>query len=151
MEELWEDLLDNAAFSLFAIHSSLEDHALAYAINHTCRLRLRRTEKDHELDRKSGFVVFSWNDRQRYREWTLFRNPGWEAATIPSGGLFAAEPARNRRYLIHEKKEVDYFIKLEGEAQGVGIMPDLLSIRGVATAYRLQATDLKSRHNLILY
>lgn len=151
MDDIWEDLLDEATFSLFAIHSSLEDHSLAYYLNRSFGLRLRRTEKDHELEREGSFVAFNWKDHRNFREWTLFRNPGWESTASVSGGLFADEPSRNRRFLVPEKKEVDYFLKLEGEEQGMRILPGLLSTPKVATAYRLQAADLKSRHNLIMY
>lgn len=151
MEEIWEDLLDDTEFSLFAIHSNLEDYALAYAVNQSCGLKLKRTPKDLELDREGSFVVFSWQDHRHFRQWMLFRNPGWESATGRLAGLFTDEPARNRRYLIPEKREVDYFLKLEGDEHEVKVLPALLSIPGVTTAYRLEASELKSRHNLILF
>jgi len=46
MEDLWEDLLDETEFSLFAIHTNLEDYALAYALNKTFGLHLKRTHED---------------------------------------------------------------------------------------------------------
>jgi len=151
MEEIWEDLLDESMFSLFAIHSNLEDHTLAYALNEACGLKLKRTSKGLEFDHEVSFVVFDWKDQRNYRDWTLFRNPGWETAASPSGGLFADEPARNRRYLIPEKREVDYFLKMDGEEQDIRILPALLSTPRVTTAYRLQASELRSRHNLVMF
>jgi hypothetical protein len=151
LEVLWEDLLDATAFSLFAIHSNAEDYILAYALNQCCGLRLQRTPEDLELDQKGFYVVFNWRDETCYREWTLFRNPGREALPSPSEGLFMDEPTMNRPFLIPEKREVDYFLKLEGEEQGLRILPQLLSIPKVITAYRLDSSELKSRHNLITF
>lgn len=149
LEDFWEDLLDETTFSLFAIHSNLEDYALAYALNTSCDLRLERTERELELETLGFFVTFHWKDQDHYREWTLFRNPGVEATAGPSEGLFIHEPSMNRPYLIPERKEVDYFLKLEGEEQGVQILPDLLATPKVITAYRVETTKLKSKYNLI--
>ena len=149
LEDFWEDLLDETTFSLFAIHSNLEDHALAYALNKSCDLRLKRTEKDLELETQGFFVTFHWKDQGNYREWTLFRNPGLEATAGPSEGLFSHETSMNRPYLIPERKEIDYFLKLEGEEQGVQILPGLLSAPKVITAYRIETSKLKSKYNLI--
>ena len=149
LEEFWEDLLDETTFSLFAIHSNLEDYALAYALNKSCGLRLKRTDKDLELDRQGLFVVFHWKDQGNYREWTLFRNPGMEASSGPYEGLFPNEPTMNRPYLIPERKEVDFFLKLDGEEHGLKMLPELLSIPKVITAYRLEVSKLKSKYNLI--
>ena len=134
LEEFWVDLLDETTFSLFAIHSNLEDYALAYAL---------------ELDRQGLFVVFHWKDQGNYREWTLFRNPGMEASSGPYEGLFPNEPTMNRPYLIPERKEVDFFLKLDGEEHGLKMLPELLSIPKVITAYRLEVSKLKSKYNLI--
>lgn len=149
MEELWEDLLDETEFSLFAIHSNLEDYALAYALNSTFGLHLRRTPEDLELDRDGFFVVFEWKDQTSYRDWTLFRNSGVEYGRGSAAGLFKNEPEIKYRCLIPEKREVDFFLKLEGEENKLKLLPGLLSIPKVSTAYRLETTKLKSRYNLI--
>jgi hypothetical protein len=149
LDEFWDDLLDETAFSLYAIHTNLEDHALAYALNQSCGLRLQRARKDLELGRQGAFVVFHWKDEACYREWTLFRNPGMDTPASPSEGLFRDEPAVNRPYLVPERKEVDFFLKLEGEPQGLQLLSGLMSIPRVMTAYPLETSGLKSRHNLI--
>lgn len=149
MEELWEDLLDETEFSLFAIHSNLEDYALAYALNKTFGLHLKRTPEDLELNTDGFFIVFNWNDKAAYREWTLFKNSGSEYGEGASAGLFKDEPEVKRRCLIPEKREVDYFLKLEGAENNLNVLPELLSIPKVITAYRLETAKLKSRNNLI--
>lgn len=149
LDDFWENLLDETSFSLFAIHSNLEDYALAYALNETCALRLKRTDQDLELNDKATFVAFNWKDEVCFREWTLFRNSGRDSLSNPSEGLFRDEPTMNRPYLIPEKKEVDYFLKLEGDEQEIKMLSGLLSVPKVITAYRVEPAKLKSRYNLI--
>jgi hypothetical protein len=148
-EDLWEDLLDETVFSLFAIHTNLADHSLAYALNETIGLRLRRTSSDLELNTDGFFVAFEWKDEASYREWTLFRNRGTGDEQLSSEGLFKDAPETRGRWLIPEKREVDYFLKLEGEEGSLRVLPALLTIPRVITAYRLETTKLKSRYNLI--
>ncbi len=148
-EDLWEDLLDETVFSIFAIHTNLADHSLAYALNETIGLRLRRTASDLELHTDGFFVVFEWKDDASYREWTLFRNRGTGDDQVSFEGLFKDEPETRGRWLIPEKREVDFFLKLEGDEGNLRVLPALLSIPKLITAYRLETAKLKSRYNLI--
>jgi len=94
-------------------------------------------------------VVFEWKDETAYREWTLFKNSGSEYGEASAAGLFKDEPEVKRRCLIPEKREVDFFLKLEGAEDKLKVLPSLLSIPKVITAYRLETAKLKSRYNLI--
>jgi len=146
---IWEDLLDETSFGLFAIHCQLEDHTLAYTLNVACGLSLSRSRVDLELGNCACFPVFQWNDEAHFREWTLFRNTGWSLVAGPSGGLFPDQPAEVRHHLIPEKREVDYFLKVEGDEDPPGLLDKLLTIPRLVTAYRLDASGLKSKYNLI--
>ena len=146
---IWEDLLQDTTFGLFAIHSQLEDYALAYALNAACSINLRRLRQDLELDRQVHFPLFQYKDEANQREWTLVRNSGISKGTGPAAGLFPDEPSQRRHYLIPEKKEVDYFLKLDGEDGEQKLVARLLSVAKIITAYRLEASKLKSKQNLI--
>ena len=146
---IWEDLLDDTSFGLFALHCQSEDHCLAYALNAACGLSLGRTPKDLELGNRACFPVFQWKDEAHFREWTLFRNTGWSLVAGTTGGLFPDQPSEVRHYLIPEKREVDYFLKVEGDEDPPGLLDKLLSIPRLVTAYRLDASGLKSKYNLI--
>lgn len=149
IHHIWEELLDEASFDLFAIHCQSEDHSLAYALNAICGISLCRDREDLELGPSACFPIFHWKDEVAFQEWTLFRNAGWSLETGAETGLFSDQPAELRRYLIPEKKEVDYFLKVEGEDDPDGLLSKLLSIPRLVTAYRLDASGLKSKHNLI--
>lgn len=150
MHTIWEDLLEDTSFCLYAIHSNLEDYAMAYHLNLACGLRLRRSAEDVALARQMAFPCFQWDDRAHYREWTLFCNQA--AGTVESApdGLFPAEQGQQQHYLVPEKKTVDYFLKLEGEAADPDILESLRNIPKVITAYGLEPSALKSKRNLIL-
>ena len=149
LQDIWEEFLEDTSFSLFAIHSNLEDHALAYSLNHQCRLQLRRSRRDIELKGKALFPVYQWEEEAYFRTWTLFRNFGSSSGDKEQTGLFQNEPTFTRHHLIPEKKEVDYFLKIEGDDKNANTLGRILSIKEVITAYRVSASELKSKQNLL--
>lgn len=148
---VWEDLYEDVSFGLFAIHCQLEDHSLAYGLNAACGFNLSRTSKDLELGNAAVFPVFYWNDELHFRDWTLFKNKGSSQVQINGmdNGLFSDLPSESRHFLIPEKKEVDYFLKVEGEVNPSGILEKLLKIPRLITAYHMESSKIKSKHNLI--
>lgn len=146
---IWEDLMEDTSFGLFAIHSPLEDYALAYELNRVCGLRLQRMPEDLSDRDASIFPVFQWQDEAHFRTWTLFVNVGSAETQAADSGLFGGEATRRRSFLIPEKREVDFFLKVEGGEPEAGVLPIVLAIPKVITAYRLEAAKLKSKHNLI--
>ena len=149
IHHIWEDLLDEASFTLFAIHCQSDDHCLAYSLNATCGIMLCRSREDLGLGSSACFPVFQWKHEASFQEWTLFRNIGSSLVTGTDEGLFPGQPSELRHYLIPEKREVDYFLKVEGEDDSDGLLNKLLSIPRLVTAYRLDVSGLKSKHNLI--
>lgn len=149
IHHIWEELLDEASFDLFAIHCQSEDHSLAYALNELYGISLCRDREDLALDASTCFAIFHCKDEVAFQEWTLFRNAGWSLEAGTQEGLFPGQPSEVRRYLIPEKKEVDYFLKVEGGDDPDGLLTKLLSIPRLVTAYRLDAAGLKSKLNLI--
>ncbi len=150
MHTIWEDLLEDTSFSLYAIHSNLEDYALAYHLNLRCGLRLCRNTADVEVAGETSFPSFQWKDRTNFREWTLFANRARGSEVGVPSGLFPEEPAERWHFLIPEKRTVDYFLKMEGEAAEHDILHNLRSVPKVMTAYALEPSGLKSKFNLIL-
>ena len=149
MHSIWEDLLDDVSFGLFAIHCQLEDHSLAFALNSACGFNLSRMRNDLELDSHAHFPVFYWKDELNFREWTLFKNKGSSSASDFVPGLFSEQTSERHHYLIPEKKEVDYFLKIEGDIHPAGTLEKLLKIPRLVTAYHLESSALKSKYNLI--
>lgn len=144
------DLYDDS-FRLIAIHSDLEDYAMTYAINSKCGLYLKRMKIDLHLDENLSFSVFDWDDGMNDIYWTLISNKCVVEEVIPSGGLFENNISARTDHLIKERKEIDYFLKVEAadEATLSQKLRDIKKIDKVITAYPLETQTLKSKRNLI--
>lgn len=144
------DLYDDS-FRLIAIHCDLEDYAMTYAINSKCGLYLKRMKIDLHLDENLSFSVFDWDDGMNDIYWTLISNKCVVEEVIPSGGLFENNVSARTDHLIKERKEIDYFLKVEAadEATLSQKLRDIKKIDRVITAYPLETQTLKSKRNLI--
>ncbi|MCL6267353.1 IPExxxVDY family protein [Flagellimonas myxillae] len=145
-----EDFYDDN-FQLIAIHSGLEDFALGYAINAACGTKLGRRESDLKFSQNITFSVYDWDDELSDTFWTLISNKCAIEETIPSDGLFQDRTSLRTEYLIKERKEVDYLLKVDG-VDGPTLVQQIKSINTIAkvvTAYPLETQTLKSKRNLI--
>lgn len=144
------DLYDDS-FSLIAIHSNLEDYAITYAINSICGLYLKRMKIDLHLTENMSFSVFDWDDEINDVYWTLISNKCEIEEEIPSVGLFGKNISTRTDHLVKERKEVDYFLKVDvaDEILFSQKIKDINKISKVITAYPLDTQNLKSKRNLI--
>ncbi|MFD2100036.1 IPExxxVDY family protein [Flagellimonas iocasae] len=144
------DFYDDS-FKLIAIHSDLEDYAMTYAINSQCGLHLKRMAKDLHLDENLSFSVFDWDDEMNDIYWTLVSNKCVVEEVIPSGGLFENNVSVRTNHLIKERKEVDYFLKVDAaeESTFAQKLKSINRISKVITAYSINTETLKSKRNLI--
>lgn len=139
------------SFSLLAIHSSMEDHNLVYAINGQLKIRLKRSRNDLDISPEVSFPFFEWRDDLNHRYWTLTTNTGTKEEYVDDEGLFQNESSFTRFHLVPEHKEVDYFLKIEQDdtESATTLVRSILCIPGVITAYSIDITNLKSKRNLI--
>lgn len=144
------DLYDDS-FRLIAIHSDLEDYAMTYAINSKCGLYLKRMKKDLHLDENLSFSVFDWDDGMNDIYWTLVSNKCVVEEVIPSGNLFENNISARTDHLIKERREIDYFLKVEAADESTlsQKLRYIKTIDKVITAYPLETQTLKSKRNLI--
>lgn len=149
-----EELYDNS-FELIAMHCALECYAMAYYINNTLGLRLSRRREKNEDEEKDewleSFPIYEWKDKFHDRYWTLVANTVKEENQNEPFGLFSNETTTSAVHLLKERKEVDYFLKIE--ANNIERMNEIVkkinSIPKVITAYSLDTDTLKSKRNLI--
>lgn len=145
-EDFYED-----SFTLIALHSSLEDHALAYALNLGTKSLFKRALKDLEISEHMSFPFFEWQDDINDRYWTLITNTSIKKESLAGRDLFQDESSFARHHLVPEHKDVDYFIKIEhdDDLNDAALIKMLLSIPKMITAYTVDANKLKSKNNLI--
>jgi len=144
-DELYDD-----NYLLIAIHSDLEGHAMAYAINSVCGLLLKRMDRDHYLDDDRHFASFDWEDQINGAYWCLIANSCEVELAMASGGLFDNDLSKRRDPLIREHREVDFFLKLESGEPGTmaAALAAIKALDRVKTAYPLEPQSLKSKRNL---
>ena len=141
-------------YELIAIHSSLEDYKLAYAINTILETRLIKNESNIEIaisEGKSAFSNYIFDDEERDVQWSLIENKTTiSTAKKKTTQLFDAVDITV--FLLPEYKKADYLLKIENidyEFDEEDMIEKILSIKNVTTAYIIDTTNLKSKNNLI--
>lgn len=139
-------------YSLFAIHSNLEDFSLVYALNGILNTRLKRASSDIDISNKSLFPIYEWKDTINERNWALIVNTSIKEEYLKRNDLFSEDSTSTVYHLLPEFKEVDYFLKIEQEGEDLEdwLLESLLKIAKVVTAYPIDVSTIKSKQNLIL-
>ncbi len=155
VHKLTEDLYEDS-FDLIALHSSLEDFALGYALNLTLKSNFKRRRKDLDISDRTKIPIFEWKDDLNDRYWTFFSNKGVTQDIVAKSGLFQEELSYRNHHILSEYREVDYFLKIEQDgsnssrqAENENTIAKLLTISKVVTAYTMETQKLKSKNNLI--
>lgn len=146
-------------FSLIAIHCSEEAYKVAYLLNQFAQLKLYRRVVDLEYSNNGleiTFPLFEFEDKSKYTAYNLVANKCKSAIAkvASSGGLFGNIRGEETvtTYLIPEFKKVDYFLKIQSDFDAVGTKMLLMAIndiKQIISAYEVDTTSLKSKHNLI--
>ena len=138
------------SFTLIAIHSSLEDYALVYALNLYLKTNFKRTGEDIELFDRVSFPIFEWKDIKKERSWALITNQGIKEETQLRADLFEDQPSFAKYYVIPEYKDADYLLRIQHDEElEEDILKSLLKIPKVVTGYGIEVENLKSKTNVI--
>ena len=151
-----DDALDEADYTLIAIHSRLEDYRLAYLLNKYLGIALSRKASD--IDYNNGQVLYSiyeWEDHKQLTIWSLVSNicKTEELQQLDYTSLFDNQEKITKTFqLLPEHKTVNYFLKIDSEfsfSKEKYILDSILNIPQIATAYSIDSSQLKSKDNLI--
>jgi hypothetical protein len=151
MQLLMPDLEDD--YSLIGIHSTEEDFRLAYLINKHLKSKLTRYK--HNLDFKNSdaeFAVFEYKDEINLMNYYLIRNKYVHVVDKQNNEELFSGNFSTTSYLISEKKNIDYFLKIEGGNPRIFLeilVDNLNSIDQVVTSYPIELKTLKSKDYLI--
>lgn len=157
VHKLFEDDFEEDNYTLIAIHCSTEDYRLAYLLNSNLNLKLARKREDLDYNyMEASFSIYEWDDEENFVTWNLVANTSKmeEEQTASAGSLFSNQQGKRTvsKYLIPERKRVDYFVKISSESHMKSskiIMSKINAIAEVITAYSLNPNQLKSKNNLI--
>ena len=151
---LVDDFYDDT-YKLIAIHCGLEDYRLAYLLNQSLGLSLKRKSDDLDFEYlKSSYSIFEWNNTSEYVTWNLVSNVcKKEEDSLYSTGLFQSEEKVMKTFnLVPEYKSVDYFVKISDEIQNINdklILNRLQHIPQIVTSYSVNPSQIKSKDHLI--
>lgn len=145
-----EDFYDHS-YVLLALHSSLEDHAVAYALNKYLKTGFQRSREDLDFSDRIRFPIFTWDDKLNERSWTLIANRCSLENLEAANDLFKDESFFSSHYVVPEFKDVDYLIKIECGVEDIeeAIVKGIKEIPGIMAVYATDPNTLKSRKNLI--
>ena len=145
----------NEVFSLFAIHTDLDDYRLAYFLNKHLGINLFRKTFDLDfVNSKGSFSVFEYIDQTNFLKWSLISNIyNYIFSTKASNDDLFVESNNlvQKVNLLTEYKNVNYLLKIENNESQVdleAIVKEIKSIPQVITLYDINK-DLKNKENLI--
>ena len=144
------DLEDD--YALIGIHSTEEDYRMAFLLNKHLNTRLTRFK--HALDFKDStaeFPLFEYKDVKNYINYYLINNQHLQHINNPNSTVLF-EDENTVTYLIPEKKNIDFFLKIEGcnDAKVIEKLVEKLNkIEQIITSYSLDPASLKSKDHLI--
>ncbi len=139
-------------YLLIAINSTLEDYRLAYSLNKNLNINLNSDPKGLEFtDKDCSFIVFNYTCNLTFNSWSLLANKHI-FTVINTDENYLFEEDSKTSYLINEKKEVDYFLKIIGDFDTnalQSLIQHIKKIKGVITSYTINPLTLKSKDYLI--
>jgi len=147
------DLVDD--YSLIGIHTPEEDYRLAYLLNLHMYTKFKKSNYSLDFKNKNvSFPLFEFIDKKNQLSNYLIPNKYiGENNSNTTTNLFSKDVFfSSTAYLIYEKKEVDYFLKIEGEISNTElrkIIDKLNSINQITTSYHINPSKLISKEYLI--
>lgn len=140
-------------YTLIGIHTAMEDYKLAFLLNSHLRTNFQRASYSLDFSdtaKDISFSIYSYTNKEYDFEWYLIANSCTQEVKLSHSGLL--QSTETKTYLINEKKKVDFFIKIVGEADRVYItktIDKINTINQVVTSYQIDTNTLKSKDFLI--
>ncbi len=145
--------LEEDDYSLVGIHSTEEDYRLAFLLNQHLNTKLTRYKINLDFkDSDAEFPLFEFKDENSYINYYLINNKHKQFVhNQENAGLFGGNYS-TISYLIPEKKNIDFFLKIEGcyrESFIKNLIDKLNALNQIITSYSIEITTLKSKDHLI--
>lgn len=140
-------------YTLIGIHSTLEDYRIAYFLNKNLNTNLKRFKNDLDFpSKKCSFSLFIYENVSTFTSWSLIANKYVFVNSVRSNDNNLFKEESKTSFLISEKKQVDYFIKINGNIDQIflqNILSKINNTHNIITSYPIDPYDLKSKDNLI--
>ncbi len=140
-------------YILIGIHATLEDYRLAFYLNESLNIHLTRESQDLDFSTdNSSFSLYKYDCSRTFSKWALIANKYKFNAHVNSENDYLFKEDYQIAHLIQEKKQVDFFFKIEsdfGKKQINEIIKSVNTIKNVITSYNINPRTLKSKDFLI--
>ena len=142
-------------YSLIGIHTSEEDFRLAYLLNSNLHTKFTRSSFNLDFKNKNAsFPIFEFlNEEKQLATYLISNKCVGNTSENSAVNLFSQnEFFSSTTYLIREKKNVDYFMKIEGDISIIEIyktIEELNKINQIVTSYHINPLKLSSKDFLI--
>lgn len=152
------DWLDDEAYLLLGIHTSVAPYRLAYLINTHLKMMFARTAHDQDVRSEeyvAQYPVYKHEDPSTQVIYYLVANNylGKPIKTQSSGGLFQDLSVQEINVtLIKEYKEVDFLLKICTEDASYNVqqlLASLTKVPDIISAYQLDRYHIKHQDYLI--
>lgn len=153
------DEFEDSNYTLIGIHTSLFDYKLAYLLNRNLNISFKKCKDSlvvQDGSQKACFSVYDFVDESMDVDWFLIENTYHGVSSVPiENGLFGSidETVDRTSYLIPEKKQTDFLLKIEGDYETYLVNETIQKINKmeqVMTSYIIDITTLKSKDFLII-
>lgn len=129
-------------FDLLGLVAPLKDYKLAWLINATLGIRLKKTEDYHlEFLNQPDLIISQFMLKKEHGFIQLLKNKSY-----PVGGRSS--------YLIPELQSMDYFLLCQDFTDEVDLntyIDGLSNARGIHSIVKIDTNKLKSKENLLTY
>ena len=140
-------------YTLIGIHATLEDYRLAFYLNTALNIQLKRQPEDLDFGTdNSSFSFYNYECNSTFSSWALIANKCVFDANSVKKSSYLFEEDYQTATLIQEKKQVDYFLKIDSDfdTQELNkIIKKVTTIKNVITSYNINPQTLKSKDFLI--
>jgi len=140
-------------YALIGIHSSEEDYRLAFLLNKNLKTSFsKQIEPLSFKDKQACFSVFLYKNKHTCTSEFLIANKHVGIAQQSIETNLYGNSFSETNYLIPEKKNIDFFLKIEGDVSHTyieEIVKKMNKIKQVLICYTLTPLLLKSKDALI--
>ena len=136
-------------FKLIGIHCQLEGYKLAFNLNKSLNISLEHFDYSIKINKfECVFEMFKHVSETYNTKIYLFSNKSFGNIQSIEPNLF--EKVDSKIYLIEEKKNIDFFMKIEGGSfNNDSLLNKINNIPMVQSCYLVNLKRQKSKYNLI--
>ena len=140
-------------YTLIGVHATLENYRLAFYLNSVLNIKLKRNNLDLDFGTgESHFSLYTYDCSNTFSSWALISNKHVFDAHLDIEKNYLFKEDYQTTILIQEKKQVDYFLKIDSdfvELEINEIIKKVNNIKSVITSYKIDPQTLKSKDFLI--